>query len=291
MTRGHKSLHAVQLATTCQVYKPLMYSVRAVVLAKSRAYTAARIASSLFGPPCGYFLSTLPPYSVCRVRHTSKSSKLWLERQATDHYSQQAKTLLYRSRAAFKLLEMDDKYKIFDPSVKNVVDLGFAPGAWSQVALERMKGRSHNILGVDLIPCSPPQGCHFLEGDILSRKTQTAIRQHFSEDDSNNTTHPVDLIMSDMMANSCGIKNADHIASMDLCDGALILTAGLLREGGTLVMKFFTGREENLLVQKMDKIFRRVRRFKPKACRPELQEMYIIGTKRRKGPVVLSEIF
>lgn len=237
------------------------------------------------------------------VRFTSKSSKLWLERHSTDRYTQEAKSRQYRSRAAFKLLEMDDKFKLINPKVKNVVDLGFAPGAWSQVALERIKATGlvdYKILGVDLMPCSPPQGCHFLQGDILSRKTQTAIREHFAgltSDPGPNKLqvgkllYPVDLILSDMMANSCGIKDADHIASMDLCDGAIVLTAGLLREGGSLVIKYFTGREEHMLIQKMDKMFERVRRFKPRASRPELKEMYVIGTRKRSGPMELRELF
>lgn len=228
-----------------------------------------------------------------QLRYKTKSSKLWLERHAGDQYSKLAKSLQYRSRAAFKLLELDDRFKLFNKKTQNIVDLGFAPGAWTQVAIERMKAQKKDakILGVDLIECVPPQGSDFLQGDILSRKTQTQIRQHFSPDGTDTDLRPVNLIISDMMANACGIKNADHIASMDLCDGALVLTAALLEEDGSLVMKYFTGLEEEMLVSKMEKYFKKVHRFKPKSSRPELKEMYIVGKHRVKGKLMLSDIF
>lgn len=226
-------------------------------------------------------------------RHKTKSSKLWLERHSTDQYSKLAKSLQYRSRAAYKLLEIDDRFRLFNKKTQNVVDLGFAPGAWTQVAIERMKAQKQNakILGVDLIDCVPPQGSSFLQGDILSRKTQSQIRQFFLPDSADVDLRPVNLIISDMMANACGIKNADHIASMDLCDGALVLTAALLEEGGSLVMKYFTGLEEDMLVSKMERYFTKVHRFKPKSSRPELKEMYIVGMHRVKGKLMLSDIF
>ncbi|ODV79689.1 23S ribosomal RNA methyltransferase [Suhomyces tanzawaensis NRRL Y-17324] len=221
------------------------------------------------------------------LRQKSNSSGRWLERQSNDAHTKQAKTEYYRSRAAYKLIEIDKKYKLFSKRTTNIVDLGFAPGAWTQVAIERMKklGHKSRILGVDLISCSAPQGSHFIQGDILSRKTHQDIQQFFSEEEA----QPVDLVLSDMMANTSGIKDNDHFASMDLCDGAMILSCHLLKEGGSLVMKFYTGKEDQVLLKKMQKMFKKVYRMKPDACRDELREMYIIGV--RKNQLTVQELF
>lgn len=226
------------------------------------------------------------------MRLASKSSGQWLDRQSRDIYTNLAKSQNYRSRAAYKLLEIDDQYKLFNSRVRNIVDLGFAPGSWTQVAIERSKahGQEVNILGVDLIPCTPPLGSNFIQGNILSRVTQTAIKSHFSDDDSIRDNRLVDLILSDMMTNTIGIKDADHIASMDLCDGALILAVNLLKSGGCLVLKYYTGREEELLVHKMKMLFKSVYRFKPKSSRQELREMYILG-KNKLSKTLMSDIF
>lgn len=222
------------------------------------------------------------------IRYKTKSSKLWLERQSTDHHAKQAKVENYRSRAAYKLLEMDKKFKLFNRKSLNILDLGFAPGAWTQVAIERMKklNTQSKILGVDLINCTPPKGSHFLQGDILSKRTHTEIREFFREDQDK----PIDLILSDMMANTSGIKDNDHFASMELCDGAIILSCEFLKPGGSLIMKFYTGKEDVLLWSKMERMFERVYRSKPDACRGELREMYVLGIKRR-GDVSIRDVF
>lgn len=247
------------------------------------------------------------------IRCKSNSSKRWLERHSGDHHTKQAKAEHYRSRAAFKLIELDNKFRLFNKRSINIVDLGFAPGAWTQVAIEKMKkiGTKSKILGVDLINCSAPQGSSFIQGDILSKKTHDMVRDFFnynehepindntnepinesSKEPTNEPTKeqlhehlegelPVDLIISDMMANTSGIKDNDHFASMDLCDGAIIMACLLLKPGGSLVMKFYTGKEDSLLLKKMQTMFEKVYRMKPDACRNELREMYIIGTKKR----------
>lgn len=239
-------------------------------------------------------LSTLTSFNQTRL--VSKSSKKWLDRQSRDTHSKLAKSSNYRSRAAFKLIEIDRKHRIFNKKSRNIVDLGFAPGAWTQVAIERMNkfSSSPKILGVDLIACSPPEGAHFIQGDILSKKTHNEIRDFFDgttdNDVSSSLSLPVDLVRSDMMANTSGIKDNDHFASMELCDGAIILSCNLLRAGGSLVMKFYTGKEDQLLLEKMTRMFDKVFRMKPEACRGELREMYMIGVKR-KDNITVKDVF
>lgn len=218
------------------------------------------------------------------------SSKRWVARQVDDHHTKQSKAEGYRSRAAYKLAEIDAKFRIFGKNTRNVVDLGFAPGAWTQVALAlcKSKGISPKILGVDLINCSPPAGALFLQGDIFSKKTHEQIVEFF---DGIGDSQPLDLVLSDMMVNTSGIKDNDHFASMDLCDGVLILACRLLKKNGSLVMKFYTGKEEKLLQKKLEKVFHKVFITKPAACRAELREMYFVGIKKKSDVISVEEVF
>lgn len=218
------------------------------------------------------------------------SSKRWVARQVDDHHTKQSKSEGYRSRAAYKLIEIDSKFRLFGKNTRNVVDLGFAPGAWTQVALAqcKSKGITPNILGVDLINCSPPAGALFLQGDIFSKKTHEQIVEFFG---ATGNSQPVDLVMSDMMVNTSGIKDNDHFASMDLCDGVLILACRLLKKNGGLAMKFYTGKEEKLLQKKLEKVFHKVFITKPAACRAELREMYFVGLKKRSDVISVEEVF
>lgn len=202
-----------------------------------------------------------------------------------DHHTKQSKEQGFRSRAAYKLIEIDQKFKLFNKNTANIVDLGFAPGAWTQVALKRSQTLQNkmNILGVDLIDCSPPQGASFIQGDILSKKTHLAIKEHFQGG--------VDVVLSDMMANTSGIKDNDHYASMDLCDGVLILACELLNQNGSLVMKFYSGAEDPLLQSRLQKMFHKVYRCKPDACRAELRELYFVCLRRRLAEQKIEDIF
>lgn len=224
------------------------------------------------------------------------SSRRWVTRQKDDVHSKQSKSEGYRSRAAYKLIEIDNKFKLFGKSTKNIVDLGFAPGAWTQVALSRSKSRNvkPKILGVDLLDCSPPEGATFLQGDIFSKKTHAEIVEFFNSSQecaSEAEERPLDLVLSDMMVNTSGIKDNDHFASMDLCDGVLILACRLLKKNGNLVMKFYTGKEDQILQKKLEKVFYRVQKMKPEACRAELREMYFIGLKKRLDDITIEEVF
>lgn len=248
------------------------------------------------------------------IRHYSAkgaSSKRWVQRAQSDHYTKEAKFQEYKSRAAFKLMQIDDKYNIFR-SGQNVVDLGFAPGAWTQVAVKRTSPHGH-ILGVDIIPATPPKGASSIQANILSKKTHTLIRNYFvdpsdeldTEDVLNHPSYieaelrdnpnlddvelkkkfryPLDVVISDMMANTSGLVAKDHDASMNLCDAALILAIDLLKSRGSFVCKFFSGSEDKSLENRLKKVFEKVHRDKPVASRPESKEYYFVCLNKRKS--------
>lgn len=226
-------------------------------------------------------------YSIPLIAARAKSgvsSRRWVARQMDDHHTKQSKEQGFRSRAAYKLIEIDKKFKILTKSSSNIVDLGFAPGAWTQVALKKGEALQNDmrILGVDLIDSSPPRGAEFIKGDILSKKTHNAIREHFSGG--------VDVVLSDMMTNTSGIKDVDHYASMDLCSGVIILACDLLNKNGNLVMKFFSGGEDQILQKRLQKMFHKVHRFKPDACRAELRELYFVCLRRKSADQNIEEI-
>ncbi|GEQ66497.1 hypothetical protein JCM33374_g160 [Metschnikowia sp. JCM 33374] len=237
-------------------------------------------------PLCHAYKVLAHPINICALRKkASASSRMWIDRQSADPFTKQSIADGYRSRAAYKLLEIDRKFKIFKKSTKNIVDLGFAPGAWTQVALARSANfkTTPKILGVDLIDCSPPLGSHFLEGDIFSRKTHQEIDEFFAEEG-------LDVVLSDMMCNSSGNGELDHFASMDICEGVVILASRLLQKNGSLVMKYFTGSQDGLLCGKLETHFSRVDRIKPKACRERSREMYMVCTGKKSEKVDLLRL-
>lgn len=242
-------------------------------------------------PRRGPCQSLYPPLSPRYKSGTS--SKRWVARQKDDLHSKLSKSEGYRSRAAYKLIELDNRFRLFGKA-RTIVDLGFAPGAWTQVALNRSRARKvdPSILGVDLLGCLPPEGAAFLQGDIFSKKTHDQIVAHFAGGDSTTAdyAYPLDLVLSDMMVNTSGIKDNDHFASMDLCDGVLMLAARLLRKNGNLAMKFYTGKEDQMLQRKLETMFARVHKVKPEACRAELREMYFVALKKRLDAVDIGEL-
>lgn len=286
------------------------------------------------------------------VRFNSSAKNRWLARQQNDHYTREAKVQNLRSRAAFKLIEIDDKFKLFSKGKgQRVLDLGFAPGAWSQVAVRRI-GDGGVVLGVDILPCDPPQGVSSIQANILSKKTHELIRLYFSKhfrlhkkDDLHQhhgylqhimeeLTHdrgygvhratsspdtaedkidkfPIDIIISDMyepwpqisgfwtnltnaaynrMANTTGLAIRDHYQSIDLCDAALVAAIDLLRPHGSLVCKLYTGKEDKLFEKRLKKVFKRVNRFKPDACRDESKEIYFVA-RDKKDPLDKIKVF
>ena len=317
---------------------------------------------------------------LCRYLSTSQSllkssnsasSNRWLNRQNNDFYTRRAKAENLKSRAAFKLLQIEEKFHIFKKSKTskpvNVLDLGAAPGAWNQVALDRCP-KGSKVLGVDILPYSPPSGASALQGNILSKGTHKLIKDFFRlselqrrkkvfddvevktskkgsdqsdfevesdfsiiekemeltsladeildekiESDDISLKYPVDVVLSDMyvpfprddirsncsttnspylrMANTTGLTVRDHAMSMDLCDAALVTAVDLLRKNGSFVIKFFTGEEDKLLEMRLNKVFKDVKRFKPKACRVESKECYFVCLNKREYEVDKVALF
>jgi len=215
--------------------------------------------------------STSPPprreaVRLKNARKHSPASQRWLSRQLNDPYVQAAKTQGWRSRAAFKLLELDEKYKLIGKNAR-VVDLGAAPGGWSQVALSKGAAK---IIGIDLLPIIPVPGAEFIEGD-------------FSEQDMDNRLKAMlggqaDLVLSDMAPNTTGHVATDHIRIMALAELALDFATTILTPGGAFVAKLFQGGAEHDMLNKLKKHFRSVRHAKPPASRKDSKEMYVVAT-------------
>lgn len=207
---------------------------------------------------------------------TAKGRKLastrWLQRQLNDPYVEEAKRQGYRSRAAFKLLEMDDKYRLLKPG-GIVVDLGAAPGGWSQVAVARVKadtGRGKVVAAdtneIELVP-----GADFLQLDVTDPEAGDLIR------DALDGT-PVDLVMSDMAASSTGHRQTDHLRVIGLAEAALDLAEDILKPGGAYLAKVLQGGASSDLLNRLRKNFAKVAHVKPKASRQDSSEVYVLGT-------------
>ena len=206
-----------------------------------------------------------------RVKKTlqrSASSQRWLERQLNDPYVAAAQREGYHSRAAYKLLEIDNKERLLKPG-KRVVDLGAAPGGWSQFAARLLDGRGR-IIALDLLPMPELAGVEFIEGDIES--TEVVDQLHARLDG-----HKADLVMSDMAPNMMGIADVDHARSMNLVDLAVEFAGRELRPGGDLLLKVFQGREFQPLLARLRREFESVKLRKPKASRGRSPEVYVLA--------------
>jgi 23S rRNA (uridine2552-2'-O)-methyltransferase len=200
------------------------------------------------------------------ARKLAPSSQRWLARQLNDPYVQAAKTQGFRSRAAFKLLELDDKYKLIAKGAR-VVDLGAAPGGWAQVAL--LRGASV-VVGIDLLPIIPVAGARFIEGDFTGEEMDARLKEMLGG--------PADLVLSDMAPNTTGHVATDHIRIMALADMALAFAAEVLLPGGAFVAKLFQGGAERDMLNTLKLRFRSVRHAKPPASRKDSKEMYVVAT-------------
>lgn len=195
------------------------------------------------------------------------SSTKWLERHFNDQYVLKAKRNGYRSRAAFKLIEIDYKFSIFK-GAKKIIDLGCAPGGWLQVARERVKD-SPKLIGVDLQSMRPIDKCNILTADFTDVNTVDAIIQILDG--------KADIIMSDMAANSCGEPSVDHLRVVYLVELALEFAYQNLNEGGSFIAKMLKGGEETKLITEIKKRFRSVHYFKPDASYDDSSEIYIVA--------------
>lgn len=194
------------------------------------------------------------------------SSTRWLERQLNDPYVRKAKAESYRSRAAYKLLELDERFTLLK-GVKSVVDLGIAPGGWSQVVRRRVPGA--RIVGIDLLPTEPLDGVEILQLDFMDEGAPDRLREALNG--------PADLVLSDMAANTVGHQQTDHLRTMALVEAGLEFAREVLRPGGAYVAKVLAGGADNQLVAELKRSFTLVKHAKPPASRRDSSEWYVIA--------------
>lgn len=192
----------------------------------------------------------------------------WLDERRHEHYYRLAKKLNYRSRASFKLMQIDDRFGVFRPG-DAVVDLGASPGGWLQVAKERV-GASGKVIGVDLRPIRRLEGVETILGDITDDATMRRLLERFGG--------RADVVLSDMAPNIGGHYSTDHARSMDLCGYAVDVCDRILKKDGKLVMKFFMGDMFPELRSQLESRFKGVRTHSPDASRPTSSEMYLVCT-------------
>jgi 23S rRNA (uridine2552-2'-O)-methyltransferase len=194
------------------------------------------------------------------------SSTRWLERQLNDPYVKRARAENYRSRAAYKLIELDERFG-FLRGVTTVVDLGIAPGGWSQVL--RRKVPRAKVVGIDLLPTDPIDGVTILEMDFVAEDAPARLREALGEQ--------ADLVLSDMAANTVGHPQTDHLRTMGLVEAGLEFAKEVLRPGGAYVAKVLAGGADNQLVAEMKRHFTAVKHAKPPASRKDSSEWYVVA--------------
>jgi 23S rRNA (uridine2552-2'-O)-methyltransferase len=209
---------------------------------------------------------------VVTAKGRSVSSKLWLERQLNDPYVAEARDRGFRSRSAFKLAEIDDKARFLNPGAV-VVDLGAAPGGWSQVAAERVRageGRGR-VIALDRNAMDPLPGVSVLKRDFLEPEAVDELRAALAKDKA-------DAVISDMAAPATGHRQTDHLKIMALCDAALDFAKEVLKPGGTFLCKVLRGGTERELLEAMKRDFAMVRHIKPKASRTDSAELFVLAS-------------
>ncbi len=201
---------------------------------------------------------------------TAKGRKIgstrWLERQLNDPYVKRAKAEGYRSRAAYKLSELDQRFG-FLKGLKRVVDLGIAPGGWTQVV--RRKAPQARVVGIDILPTDPIDGAFILQMDFMEESAPARLREALGG--------PADLILSDMAANTVGHPQTDHLRTMALVEAALQFAVEMLRPGGAFVAKVLAGGADSQLVAELKRHFATVKHAKPPASRKGSSEWYVVA--------------
>ena len=200
----------------------------------------------------------------------NKISKNWVNKQRRDIYVRQSKVDGYRARSAYKLIEIDEKFKIFKGGL-SVIDIGAAPGSWSQYAFKVAK--SGKLISIDLKKMEPIGNSVQIQGDFTEEKTQEEIKK--------NINGKVDVVMSDMAVDTTGIKNIDSIQTGELCKEAMFFAKDLMKENGYFISKIFMGGTFNEIVAEGKKYFKEVKVFKPKSSRKDSKESFIICRKIR----------
>jgi 23S rRNA (uridine2552-2'-O)-methyltransferase len=219
------------------------------------------------------------------ARGRTVSSQRWLERQLNDPYVAAARREGYRSRAAYKLLEIDDKYRLLKPG-QRVVDLGAAPGGWSQVAAVRVRSsegeadaerRRGKVVAIDILPMATLAGVTVLHLDFLAEEAPARLRAELEGGRA-------DVVLSDMAAETTGHTKTDHLRIMGLAEAAAEFAMEVLEPGGSFVCKVFQGGTERALLDMLKRAFAAVRHVKPPASRADSAELYVVATGFRGTP-------
>ena len=210
--------------------------------------------------------------SLRTAKGRTKAQQIWLRRQLNDPYVQAAQAQGWRSRAAFKLMELDDRYSLIQRGAR-VIDLGAAPGSWSQVVAKR---GACGILGVDLLPVDPVLGVRFIQGDFNDFDMPERLRIEIGGQ--------ADLVLSDIAPNTTGHAATDHIRIIAMAERALDFALQVLAPGGNFVAKVLQGGSERALLDSMKQAFGTVRHAKPPASRKDSSELYVVAKGFRLPP-------
>ena len=204
-----------------------------------------------------------------KKNHKEKSNR-WLKRHLNDPFFQEAKKSGFRSRSAFKLLQINEKFNFFFKGAKTI-DLGAAPGGWSQVA-KKLSSPDGNVLGLDLLSIDPINGIKFLKGDINDNNIHSVIRSHFNV--------KVDIILSDMAPNTSGHSQTDHLRIINLAEMAVNFSEIFLKKNGFFVCKVFQGGAQGKLLESMQNSLKDIKYMKPLASRKESSETYLFAVRK-----------
>ena len=203
---------------------------------------------------------------VKTARGRKVGSTKWLERQLNDPYVKRARAEGYRSRAAYKLIELDERFD-FLKGANRIVDLGIAPGGWTQVVRQRLPQAI--VVGIDLLPMDPIEGATILQMDFMDDKAPALLSEALGG--------PADLVLSDMAANTVGHPQTDHLRTMALVEAALLFATEVLRPGGAFVAKVLAGGADSQLVTELKRRFATVKHAKPPASRKGSSEWYVVA--------------
>ena len=199
----------------------------------------------------------------------TQASRQWLERQLNDPYVTRAKSEGFRSRAAYKLAEIDEKHHLFKPGGR-VVDLGAAPGGWSQIAAKRIGEGRGRVIAIDLLEMPAIAGVDFIHLDFMDDAAPAKLKEMLGG--------PADVVMSDMAANATGHRKTDHLKIMGLAEAAVQFAREVLKPGGAFLCKVLQGGTENQLLADLKRDFASVKHVKPAASRADSAELYVLAT-------------
>ena len=216
-------------------------------------------------------MNTVSKYSKFNKKHTA-ATKEYLKRQASDPYVKRARQAGYRSRAAFKLIEIDDKFNLLRPG-QVVVDLGAAPGSWTEVVIQRQRGQGR-VIAIDKLEMAEIPQAIILQGDFLSNEVFDQLKTHCPPGDAGG----VDVVLSDLAPETTGNLGLDHLRSMALVELAAEFARQTLKPGGAFVTKIFMGGEEKQFLASLRPHFTKVTFCKPQASRRDSKEIFIVAT-------------